>query len=104
MQAYIVGADHLGHIPKLLALYGITIGEHITGRNPSHQRKPSGLKEMDIMILFTDFLGHNVMKNYRAAAAANRMHIVTCRRSQTALQQSLQNCPALSQTALAAHA
>lgn len=96
MQAYIVGADHLGHIPKLLAHYGITIGQHITGRNPSHQRKPGCLKDMDIMILFTDFLGHNVMKNYRAAAAANQMHIVACRRSQTALQQCLQTCPAFS--------
>ncbi|GAA5786634.1 hypothetical protein GCM10007860_27840 [Chitiniphilus shinanonensis] len=89
MQAYIVGADTLGNIPQLLAEYGIHIGHHVTGRNPSHQRTPSGIKGMDLVILFTDFLGHNVMRNYRDAAQKQNVRFVACRRSTCALAQSL---------------
>ncbi|WP_308417869.1 DUF2325 domain-containing protein [Jeongeupia sp. USM3] len=90
LQAYIVGADSLGNIPDVLAGYGIRIGHHITGRNPSHQRRPSGIKGMDIVILFTDFLGHNVMRNFRSAAQAENVRFVACRRSTCALAASLE--------------
>ncbi|SMC20423.1 hypothetical protein SAMN02745857_00951 [Andreprevotia lacus DSM 23236] len=94
MQAYIVGADVLGNIPDVLADYGIRIGHHVTGRNPSHQRKPAGIKGMDIVILFTDFLGHNVMRNYRQAAQAANVRFVACRRSTCALTTSLEKIAA----------
>ena len=89
MQAYIVGADTLGNIPQLLAAYGIRIGHHITGRQPSHQRRPSGVRGMDLLILFTDFLGHNVMRHYRDAARDQNIRVIACRRSVGALSRSL---------------
>ncbi|WP_137939689.1 DUF2325 domain-containing protein [Chitinivorax sp. B] len=90
MNALLVGADTLGNIPDTLAAFGINIARHISGRNASHQRRlPSLPKGTDIMILFTDFLGHNVMRHFRDLANEHNIQIVTCRRSVCALKESL---------------
>lgn len=69
LSAVVVGADRLGNIPNLLREHNIAITHHITGRDPAHQKKapqiPSGTQ---VVILLTDFLGHNVMKTFRNAA------------------------------------
>lgn len=90
MQAVIIGADILGNIPETLQRFGIRIQEHISGRNASHQRRPSALpKEADLVILFTDFLGHNVMRHYRQLAKEAGLPAIACRRSSTCLAQAL---------------
>jgi hypothetical protein len=69
MDAVLVGADRLGNIPDVLAEFGLKIGHHITGREPKHQRSAPRLPGgTELVILFTDFLGHNVMKAFREAA------------------------------------
>ena len=90
MQALIVGADHLGNIPQTLAEYGISIGYHLTGRNPSHQRSPSHIKGMDVVILFTDCLNHTAMRNYRDVANKRQVQFVACRRSSSDLARMLE--------------
>jgi hypothetical protein len=91
MDALIVGADRLGNIPEVLHRFGIRIAAHISGRDSSHQRRsvaslPAGV---GIVILFTDFLGHNVMQGFRDAASRAGVSFVCCRRSVCALQQAL---------------
>lgn len=92
-QAVIVGADRLGNIPNLLREHNIAITHHISGRDPAHQKKtlqlPSGT---EIVILLTDFLGHNVMKTFRHAAQRSGIKVVACRRSVCAMQQALHQC------------
>lgn len=82
VSAVIVGADRLGNIPNLLQMHNIKIKQHINGREPSHQKKtltlPSGT---ELLILLTDFLGHNVMKAFRSAAQRSGIKVVACRRS-----------------------
>lgn len=82
VSAVIVGADRLGNIPNLLQMHNIKIKQHISGRDPSHQKKtltlPSGT---ELLILLTDFLGHNVMKAFRSAAQRSGIKVVACRRS-----------------------
>ncbi|MCB6182427.1 DUF2325 domain-containing protein [Leeia sp. TBRC 13508] len=91
MNAILVGADTLGNIPGLLANQGIGILKHISGRNASHQRKLPGLpKDTDILILFTDFVGHNVMRHFRMLAQEKSIPILACRRSTCALLEGLQ--------------
>ncbi|MBM5573258.1 MULTISPECIES: DUF2325 domain-containing protein [Deefgea] len=90
MKAYLVGADALGNIPQLLAEHGISVQKHVSGRNVSHQRKPASLNGADLLILFTDFLSHNVMKAYRELANDEQVRFVACRRSVCALSQSLE--------------
>lgn len=93
LSAVVVGADRLGNIPDLLKGHNIAITHHISGRDPAHQKKtlqlPSGT---ELLILLTDFLGHNVMKAFRQAAQRSGVQVVACRRSVCAMQQALQTC------------
>lgn len=94
MNAIVVGADRLGNLPDVLKAHNIKINKHITGRDPAHQKKnmslPSGT---EIVILLTDFLGHNVMKSFRSAAEKQNIPIVACKRSVCSMQSALQQCP-----------
>ena len=89
MYALIVGADRLGRIPQTLALYGITVGHHVTGRNPAHQRSPNHIKGMDVVILFTDYLNHNAMRNYREFANKRQVKLIVCRSTNVDLVRNL---------------
>lgn len=93
VKAVVVGADRLGNIPDLLKGHNIAIKQHISGRDPAHQKKtlqlPSGT---DLLILLTDFLGHNVMKTFRAAAQRSGIRVVACRRSVCCMKQALDQC------------
>jgi hypothetical protein len=91
VNAVVVGADRLGNIPDVLGHHNIRIIHHISGRDPSHQRRalhlPSGT---ELVILLTDFLGHNVMKSFRQAAQRSGAKVMACRRSVGAVQQALE--------------
>ena len=111
MNATLVGADRLGNIPALLEAQGIRVLCHISGRTASAQRRTSMLpKGTQLLILFTDFLGHNVMKTFRQAAQEEGVPVLACRRSASCLMQSLERrsgpiqsactkCPAPPETA-----
>lgn len=91
MNAMLVGADRLGSIPDRLAAFGITITRHVSGRNAMDQRRlPALPKNIDLLILFTDFLGHNVMKSFRSQAQADGVRVVACRRSASCLAEELE--------------
>lgn len=90
MNALVVGADRLGNIPEVLNQFGIRIAGHVSGRDSTHQRRSAPLPAgTDVVILFTDFLGHNVMRRFREAAQREQVTVVCCRRSVCALQQAL---------------
>jgi hypothetical protein len=93
LSAVIVGADRLGNIPDLLRGHNISITHHISGRDPSHQKRglnlPTGTQ---LVILLTDFLGHNVMKTFRSSAQRSGIKVVACRRSVCSMQQALNQC------------
>ncbi len=93
VSALIVGADRLGNIPDLLRDHNIAVRHHISGRDPAHQKKmPSLPSGTDLVILLTDFLGHNVMKTFRAAAQRAGVRVLTCRRSVCSMRQALDQC------------
>jgi hypothetical protein len=86
MNAVIVGADRLGNIPELLEKIGIRVTNHISGRAVSHQRQVAALpSNTNLLILFTDFLNHNVMQSYRSRARAQGIRVLACRRSASCL-------------------
>ncbi|MBN8440364.1 DUF2325 domain-containing protein [Thauera sp. UPWRP] len=90
MDALVVGADRLGNIPDVLNTFGIRIAAHVSGRDSSHQRRGASLPAgIQMVILFTDFIGHNVMQRFREAASREQVQLVCCRRSVCALQQAL---------------
>jgi len=92
-NAVIVGADRLGNIPHLLSEHNIRITHHVSGRDASHQRRTMQLPTgTEMVILLTDFLGHNVMKAFRQAAHKSGIRVLACRRSVCALKQALDEC------------
>ena len=56
ISAVIVGADRLGNIPNLLRDHNIAITHHISGRDPSHQKKTLQLPTGTQMVIAT--FGH----------------------------------------------
>jgi hypothetical protein len=93
MNAVVVGADRLGNIPDTLATLGVHIAHHISGRHASHQRKLPGLpRGTQLLILLTDFLGHNAMRHFRDLARAQAVPVVCCRRSTVCVAESVQRC------------
>jgi hypothetical protein len=90
MNALVVGADRLGNIPEVLGSFGIRILEHVSGRQSAHQRRGCAIRpDTQLVILFTDFLGHNVMKSFRSVAQAEGVPVIACRRSVSCLSVSL---------------
>ena len=90
MNAFVGGADRLGNIPDALQSFGIRITHHVSGRDATHQRHTADLpRGTQMLILFTDFVGHNVMRRFRALARERGIPMVACRRSVTCLVQSL---------------
>src|SRR3546814_20418710 len=91
LSAVVVGADRLGNIPDLLKGHNISITHHISGRDPSHQKKtlqlPSGTP---LVILLTDLLAPNVMTPFRPAAQRGGIRAVACRPSVRPLPPPLQ--------------
>lgn len=93
MNAVVVGADRLGNIPETLATLGVNIALHIDGRHAAHQRRLPGLPQgTQLLILLTDFLGHNVMRHFRDLARAHAVPVVCCRRSTISVADSVQRC------------
>ncbi|MFO1319776.1 MAG: DUF2325 domain-containing protein [Burkholderiales bacterium] len=93
MNAVLIGADRLGSIPERLATLGIDVVGHISGRSASHQKRlPALPRNAHLLILFTDFLGHNVMKSFRAQAQEAGLKVVACRRSASCLESQLSRC------------
>ena len=78
----LVGADRLGNIEHLLKERGFSNFKHITGRHPKAQKNiPVSTAGAELMILFTDFVGHNVMRNFRKQAKEQKIPFIACKRS-----------------------
>ena len=93
LSALVVGADRLGNIPGLLQGRNIAVSHHISGREPAHQKRVAALPSgTQLVILLTDFLGHNVMKAFRAAAQRDGVRVLVCRRSVCSMQRALDQC------------
>ncbi len=90
MNAMLVGADKLGNIPVTLSACGIRINRHVSGRDPAHHRRVANLPSgTDLLIVFTDFISHDVMRNFRVVAESEGVQIIYCRRSIYSLKESL---------------
>jgi hypothetical protein len=91
MNATLVGADRLGNIPAVLRSRGIAVLQHISGRPAIDQRRvPSLPRGTQLLILFTDFINHNVMQSFRRAAQEQGIPVLACRRSSSCLLQTLE--------------
>jgi len=80
MTVLIVGGDRLGNIPKELRKEGVNEIIHWTGRAKSFRNRPIP-KNVDRVILFYDFMSHNLMQSVKRQAKMCRIPITYARRA-----------------------
>lgn len=80
MTVLIVGGDRLGNIPDELRKAGVDEIIHWTGRAKSFRNRVLP-KHVDKVILFCDFLNHNLMHNVKRQAKMSRIPITYTRRA-----------------------
>ncbi|SCY01047.1 DUF2325 domain-containing protein [Alkaliphilus peptidifermentans] len=91
MKALLVGADRLGNIPNILMEYGIEDFTHWTGRKKG-MRNYEIPTETDMVIVFYDFIEHNITQIVKEKAKQNNIPCVFSRRACSDLSKQLNNC------------
>ncbi|SDJ99177.1 DUF2325 domain-containing protein [Natronincola ferrireducens] len=91
MRALLVGADRLGNIPNTLMEYGIEDYIHWTGRKKG-MRNFQIPTEMDMIIVFYDFIEHNITQIVKEKAKQSNIPCVFSRRACSDLAKQLNNC------------
>ena len=84
MVILVVGADKLGNIPNHLQEQGAKKIVHWNGRAKSFQNRKIP-KEVDKILIFCDFINHNLMNNIRKQSKSNNIPVVYGRRSLIAI-------------------
>ena len=79
MTILVVGADRLGNILKELYVEGAKEIIHWTGRRKSVQNKVVP-KNVDKVIIFCDFINHNLMNNIKRQAKENGIPVIYSKR------------------------
>lgn len=93
-RALLIGCDgkYLKSIKTVLATYGISVIRHVEGRHRHEQSRVTVNipQKTDLMIIFTDYLGHNIMNLYRDAVKGTGVKTILCKRSAPLLNQHLE--------------
>ena len=91
MTALVIGGDRLGKIPSVLEEYGISSHVHWSGRKKK-MRKFKIPKDTDVVILFYDFLEHNMMDTIKVQAKQKNIPCIFSRRACSDLAMRFNNC------------
>lgn len=91
MNALLVGADKLGNIPTTLESHGIENYIHWTGRKKG-MRKLDIPEKIDMIIVFYDFIEHNITEIIKQKAKQNNIPCVFSKRACSDLSKRLENC------------
>ena len=86
MSILIVGADHLGNIAKKLGYHSLT---HIKGRKNINRRNLKIPKRTDLIVVMTDYVGHNLACYIRELARNQSVPVIFSKRSWAYLSQKL---------------
>ena len=90
MKALLVGADTLGKIPNTLKDFGIEDYIHWQGRKKGMRNLK--MPEVDMVIVFTDFIEHGLTINVKDKAKKENIECIFCKRSCTDLTCKLKSC------------
>jgi hypothetical protein len=89
MTALVIGADYLGAIEQKMRARGVTEIAHITGRNPGEIKKVNIPKTTGFVLVFTDYINHNMAKAVKDHAKARSVPLVYAKRSWSAVERKL---------------
>ncbi|QNO14248.1 DUF2325 domain-containing protein [Alkalicella caledoniensis] len=91
MTALLVGGDRLGNIPNTLEKYGIKEYIHWTGRKKG-MRNCHIPSEASMVIVFYDFIEHNITHIVKKKAKQSNIPCVFSKRACTDLAKKLDHC------------
>lgn len=94
MKALLVGADRLGNIPSALQNFGIKEYIHWTGRKKG-MRKMDLPNETKMIIIFYDFVEHNITEVIKNKAKQHNIPCVFSKRACSELTKKLYQCTIL---------
>lgn len=87
----IVGADHLGSIPKKLKGLGFKRITHLNGRKVQMVKRdiPS---DTDLILVLTDYINHNLISVLKKKASEQDVPICYAKRSWCSIYQAMGDC------------
>ncbi|MFY0542670.1 DUF2325 domain-containing protein [Brevibacillus sp. H7] len=86
----VIGGDRLGNIVDLLQERGFEEIHHVTGRKSSQ----TGVKiptSVDMILVLTDFVNHNLAKTVKSQAKERSLPILFCKRSCAAIAKAFRH-------------
>lgn len=87
----VIGGDKLGTIPVRLKDIGFQEIVHINGRKVKMIKKEIP-DNIDLILILTDFINHNLAKKIKDKAAKKEVPICYSKRSWCSIYKSLSNC------------
>ena len=84
----VVGGDRVGEIETMLYEKGFQHVYHVSGRKKSDV-KATIPADVEMVVVFINFVNHNLSRNIKKLAKQNRVPIVFCRRSCEAVSLAL---------------
>ncbi len=88
MSVLIVGADHLGSIPKELKKIGVDDIRHMNGRNRNVIKKGMPIT-MDLIIVLYDYVNHNLADVIKKSARELNIPVIFTKRSWSSIYKRL---------------
>ncbi|NEZ47146.1 DUF2325 domain-containing protein [Clostridium niameyense] len=89
MSAFVVGGDRINTIKENLKEMGFDEINHISGRRKRH-RKLQVPVNTDLVLVLTDFIGHNVVESVKEQVKANKdTQVIYAKRSWTNIERCL---------------
>ncbi|MGN7312631.1 DUF2325 domain-containing protein [Alkalicoccobacillus gibsonii] len=89
----IVGADHLGSIPKKLEDMGFANILHISGRKTKMVKREIPA-DIDMILVLTDFINHNLTTVLKKKAMEQDVPICYAKRSWCSIYKAIGQCEA----------
>lgn len=89
MSVIIVGGDHLGHIEKRLYERGVSELIHVSGRKKSDNKRLAFNKKITAVLVFTDYINHNLMDEVKEQARCFQIPVIFARRAWSDIERKL---------------
>ncbi len=89
MSILVIGGDRLGNIDKNLKDLGFEKIEHVSGRKKRHTQL-SISQQTDMVLVLTDFVGHNLCKSIKDKAKELGVKTVFSRRAWSDIYKTIQ--------------
>lgn len=89
MSIVIFGGDRLGKIPSLLENHGYRLVQHVSGRKKGDLKKIEIPNGAEGILVFIDYLNHNLALEVKAAAKRKGIKVVFVKRSWSQIKQVL---------------